>query len=146
MLIYIRESSVSQFADIAAKAWEVVPYSSNIAMCTDDVEPSDMFKNGQMNRVVRRCIEERIPAALPIRYASLNGAARYGLRDRGAIAAGYRADFSLVDSLETMQIKDVFVEGKQMIADGEMMADITSAVPPLLKNTVRIPELTEDDF
>ncbi|MTW87179.1 adenine deaminase [Virgibacillus dakarensis] len=146
MLIYIRESSVSQFADIAAKAWETVPYSSNIAMCTDDIEPNDMLKNGQMNRVVRRAIEEGIPAPLAIRYATLNGAIRYGLRDRGAIAAGYLADFSLVDSLETMQVHDVFVQGKQMVKDGNVAVDITSSIPPLLKNTVQLPPLKEEDF
>ncbi len=146
MLIYIRESSVSQFADIAAKAWESVPHAANIAMCTDDVEPNDMLKNGQMSRVVRRAIEEGIPAPLAIRYATLNGATRYGLRDRGAIAAGYLADFSLVDSLETMQVDDVFVQGKQMVSNGQVIADIKSNIPPLLKNTVRLPSLDETDF
>ncbi|CDQ38545.1 adenine deaminase [Virgibacillus salexigens] len=146
MLIYIRESSVSQFADIAAKAWEILPHASNIAMCTDDVEPNDMLKNGQMNRVVRRCIEEGIPAPLAIRYASLNGAMRYGLHDRGAIASGYVADFSLVDSLETMQINDVYVQGEQMVKDGRIITDITTRTPPLRKNTVRLPELNEKDF
>lgn len=146
MLIYIRESSISQFAAIAAEAWREVPHISNIAMCTDDIEPNDMLKNGQMNRVVRRCIEEGIPAPLAIRYASLNGAIRYGLNDRGAIAAGYRADFSLVDSLDDMEITDVFVEGKQMVRSGELIEDITSSVPPLLRNTVNIPELTEEDL
>lgn len=146
MLIYIRESSVSQFADIAAKAWEQLPYATNIAMCTDDVEPNDMLKNGQMNRVVRRCIEEGIPAPLAIRFASLNGAMRYGLRDRGAIAAGYRADFSLVGSLKTMDVQDVFVAGQQMVQDGEVTVDITSSTPPLDRNTVRLPQLEEADF
>ncbi|WP_066190565.1 adenine deaminase [Gracilibacillus timonensis] len=146
MLVYIRESSISQFADIAAEAWQEVPHATNIAMCTDDVEPSDMLKNGQMNRVVRRCIEEGIPAPLAIRYASLNGAIRFGLRDRGAIAAGFRADFSLVDSLETMEVQDVFVAGKQQVKSGILQADITSNVPPLLRNTVDIPALTETDM
>lgn len=146
MLIYIRESSVSQFADIAAKAWEILPHASNIAMCTDDVEPNDMLKNGQMNRVVRRCIEEGIPAPIAIRFATLNGAIRYGLHDRGAIAAGYLADFSLVDSLETMQVNDVFIQGKKMVEDGKVIVDITSKTPPLMKNTVCLPELTAEDF
>ncbi|MDY0395080.1 adenine deaminase C-terminal domain-containing protein [Virgibacillus halophilus] len=146
MLIYIRESSVSQFADIAAKAWQELPYAANIAMCTDDVEPNDMLHNGQMNRVVRRCIEEGIPAPLAIRFASLNGAIRYGLRDRGAITAGYLADFSLVDSLETMDVADVFVQGKHMVKNKEILVDIRSSIPPIGKNTVMIPSLTEQDF
>ncbi|WP_080874941.1 adenine deaminase [Oceanobacillus timonensis] len=146
MLVYIRESSVSQFADIAAEAWKTVPYASNIAMCTDDVEPSDMLKNGQMSRVVRRCIEEGIPAPLAVRYASLNGAARFGLRDQGAIAPGYIASFSLVNSIDDMDINDVFVEGKQMVKEKQVTETISSEVPPLSKNTVSIPALTEADF
>ncbi|MFD1066038.1 adenine deaminase [Oceanobacillus locisalsi] len=146
MLVYIRESSVSQFADIAAEAWKTLPYASNIAMCTDDVEPSDMLKNGQMSRVVRRCIEEGIPAPLAIRYASLNGAVRFGLRDQGAIAPGYIASFSLVNTMEDMDINDVFVEGKQMVKEKQVMETIASEVPPLAKNTVSIPALTEEDF
>lgn len=146
MLIYIRESSVSQFADIAAEAWKALPYASNIAMCTDDVEPNDMLKNGQMSRVVRRCIEEGIPAPLAIRYASLNGANRFGLKDQGAIASGYIASFSLVNSLDDMDINDVFVEGKQMVKDKKLTETISSDVPPLSKNTVSIPALTEEDF
>ncbi|MEF3328732.1 adenine deaminase [Oceanobacillus oncorhynchi] len=146
MLIYIRESSVSQFADIAAEAWKVLPYASNIAMCTDDVEPSDMLKNGQMSRVVRRCIEEGIPAPLAIRYASLNGAVRFGLRDQGAIASGYIASFSLVNSLDEMDINDVFVEGKQLVEEKHLTETLSSEVPPLTKNTVSIPVLTEEDF
>lgn len=146
MTIYIRESSVSKFADVVAKAWKEIPHTVNIAMCTDDVEPNDMLQNGQMNRVVRRTIEEGIPAPLAIRYATLGGALRYGLKDQGAIGAGYIATFQLVDSLGTMQANDVYVEGKQVISDGKLVEEITSPIPPLLKNTVILPTLQEEDF
>ncbi|TCP29957.1 adenine deaminase [Scopulibacillus darangshiensis] len=146
MTVYIRESSVSKFADVAAKAVEEVPHVMNIAMCTDDVEPYDMLKNGQMNRVIRRTIEEGIPAPLAIRYATIGGAMRYGKRDLGAIAPGYIADLVLVDSLETMEVSEVYVAGKQWVAGGELTAEITSQVPPKSVNAVRLPELNEDDF
>ena len=146
MTVYIRESSVSKFADVAAKAWQSVPHASCIAMCTDDIEPDDMLHNGQMNRVVRRAIEEGIHAPLAVRYATLNGALRYGIRDLGAIAPGYRADLVLVDSLESMRVRQVYVEGQHMVADGELISEIRSDAPPLLQNTVRLPELVEEDF
>lgn len=146
MLIYIRESSVSQFADIAAQAWQQLPYTSNIAMCTDDVEPNDMLHNGQLNRVVRRCIEEGIPAPLAIRFATLHGAQRFNLHDRGAIAPGYLADFSLVESLETMNVEDVWTEGRMVVKAGELLEKVESQVPPLTRNTVILPELEVDDF
>lgn len=146
MTIYIRESSVSKFADAAAQAWNIVPHSVNIAMCTDDVEPSDMVQNGQMNRVVRRVIEEGIPAPLAVRYATLGGAIRFGLRDQGAIAAGYLADLVLVESLETMRVRDVFVKGKQWVVDGELKNEIISTKSLSNENTVNISALNEDDF
>ncbi len=146
MLIYIRESSVSQFADIAAEAWKQLPHASNIAMCTDDVEPNDMLHNGQLNRVVRRCIEEGIPAPLAIRFATLHGAQRFNLHDRGAIASGYIADFSLVESLESMNVEDVWTEGRMVVKSGELLETVESNVPPLTRNTVILPELDVNDF
>src|SRR5699024_860065 len=146
MMIYIRESSASKFAHVVAEAWKEIPHAINIAMCTDDIEPYDMFHNGQMNRVVRRTIEEGVPPPLAIRFATLGGAMRYGLRDQGAIAPGYIADFLLVDSLETMHISDVYIKGKRTVKNGEIIEDIISPVSPIQKNTVDIPELSEEDF
>lgn len=146
MMIYIRESSASRFAHVVAEAWKEVPNAINIAMCTDDVEPNDMYHNGQMNRVVRRTIEEGVPASLAIRFATLGGAMRYGLQDQGAVAPGYVADFLLVDSLETMHVHDVYVKGEHMVKAGEVKKEITSPVKPLQKNTVDLPALTEADF
>lgn len=146
MMIYIRESSASKFAHVVAEAWKEVPHAVNIAMCTDDVEPSDMYRNGQMNRVVRRTIEEGVPAPLAIRFASLGGAMRYGLKDQGAIAPGYFADFLFVNSLDTMHIEDTFVKGEQMVKHGKVIKTISSQTAPLNMNTVQLPMLTEEDF
>lgn len=146
MTVYIRESSVSQFADIAAEAWREVPHAANIAMCTDDVEASDMYQGGQMNRVVRRCIEEGIPAALAVRYASLNGAKRFNLRQKGGIGPGYTADFSLVNSLEDMDITDVFTNGVHQVSGGELINNLHPPVDELTENTVKLPEITIEDF
>src|SRR5699024_9330481 len=146
MTIYIRESSASKFADVVAEARKEIPHAINIAMCTDDIEPYDMFHNGQMNRVVRRTIEEGVPAPLAIRFATLGGAMRYGLRDQGAIAPGYTADFLLVDSLETMQINDGYIKGEQTEKNGKVIKEARSSITPIQKNTLDKPELSEEEF
>src|SRR5699024_10570807 len=129
-----------------AEALQQLPHSTNVQMCTDDIAPHDIIKNGQMNRVIRRCIEEGIPAPLAIRYATLNGAMRFGLRDQGAVAAGYLANLVLVDSLETMEVTDVYVKGEQTVKDGKVVVEIKSETPLNLYDTVRVPELVEEDF
>jgi adenine deaminase len=146
MTIYIRESSVSKFASVAAEAWKAAPHAASFAMCTDDVEPGDMLRNGHMNRVVRRCVESGMPAPLAVRYATLGGATRYGLRDLGAIAPGYLADVVLVESLESMRVQDVYVEGRLLVSRGELVEQVDSSVPPLLRDTMLLPELEEEDF
>lgn len=146
MYVYIRESSVSQFANIAAQAWSELPFSSNLAMCTDDIEAGDLYAHGQMNRVIRRCIEEGIPEALAIRFASLNGAKRFNLKGRGAIGPGYIADFALIESLEDMNVTDVFTNGKHRVKKGKVVEPVKPVITPLNENTVKLPKLTVDDF
>lgn len=146
MVIHIRDSSFGHYVGEAARAWEHVPHAVNFTMCTDDIEPDDVLERGHMNRVVRLAIEAGIPAALAVRYATLNGATRYRKLDLGAVAPGYLADLVLVDSLETMRVKDVWVEGRQVVGDGELLQPIESRVAPPMQNTVRLPELSEDDF
>jgi len=127
--VYIRESSFSRFAGEAARAWERVPHAANFAMCTDDIEPDDMLRNGHMNRVVRAAISGGVPPALAVRYATLNGALRYRVFDLGAVSPGYLADLVLVESLETMRVKDVYVEGRRSVADGELTVEVSSKTP-----------------
>jgi adenine deaminase len=146
MVIHIRDSSFGHYVGEAAKAWEQVPHAVNLTMCTDDIEPDDVLKRGHMNRVVRLAIEAGIPAPLAVRYATLNGALRYRNYELGAIGPGYLADLVLVDSLERMRVQEVYVEGKHVVSEGELLVSVESKVPAPLQNTMRIPDLTEADF
>ena len=146
MVIHIRDSSFGHYVGEAAKAWEQVPHAVNLTMCTDDIEPDDVLKRGHMNRVVRLAIEAGIPAPLAIRYATLNGALRYRNYELGAIGPGYLADLVLVDSLERMQVQEVYVEGRHVVSAGELIVPIESRVAPPMQNTMRLPDLTEESF
>lgn len=146
MTIYIRESSVSKFAGAAADAWRQAPHTVNLAMCTDDVEPDDLLRNGHMDRVVHRCVESGMPAPLAVRYASLGGASRYGMGDLGAIAPGYKADLVLADSLENLEVRDVYSDGECVVSDGELIVEVAGSMQPILRNTVIVPRLEEEDF
>ena len=146
MVIHIRDSSFGHYVGEAAKAWAQVPHAVNLTMCTDDIEPDDVLKRGHMNRVVRLAIEAGIPAPLAVRYATMNGALRYRSYDLGAIGPGYLADLVLVDSLERMQVQEVYVEGRHVVSEGELIVPIESRVPAPLQNTMRLPELTEASF
>lgn len=119
----------------------------DVALCTDDVEPSDLRTNGHMDRVVRGVMEYGVPVERAIRWACYIGPQHYGLRDYGAIAPGFIADFLLLDDLQTVSVNDVFVGGKQVVADKEICVEITDPLAGReLANTVLIPEITAESF
>ena len=59
-----------------------------------------------------------------IRMATLNAAECFGLKDRGAIAPGYRADIVLLNDLKDFKVNKVFVEGKLTASEGTYLPEI----------------------
>ncbi len=84
-----------------------------------------------MDRVIREMIAHDIEPVVAIRWATLNGARAYQLRDHGAIAPGYFADIVLLSSLEGVRANDVFVGGAQVVADGKLVVKIAEPVTHL---------------
>ena len=119
----------------------------DIALCTDDIEPADLLENGHMDRVIREMIAHDIEPAVAIRWATLNGARHYQLRDHGAIAPGYYADLILLSSLEEIQVSQVFVGGA-LVATGGCLVSTINEPPTRMKieNTVRVQPLSAADF
>ncbi len=119
----------------------------DIALCTDDVEPADLMANGHMDRVIREMVAHGVAPVRAIRWATWMGAQHYGLRDRGAIAPGLRADMVLLSSLEEIQVQDVFAGGTQVVRDRELLVDIPlSTLEPPGGNTVHLQPFAASDL
>ena len=110
MAILIREGSVSK--DLKALA-EVLDEntSSFVALCTDDRNPLDIAEEGHLDSSIRRLIAMGRPLHHVYRAASHSAARIFGLRDRGLVAPGWRADIALLDSLEECRVSDVITGG-----------------------------------
>lgn len=119
----------------------------DVALCTDDVEPADLLVSGHMDRVVRGVMAYGVPPARALRWACTIGPQHYGLRDFGAIAPGFVADFQLLSSLDEVRTSDVFVGGRQVVADGRLTQPIADPLAPdRFGNSVRTPDVTADSF
>src|SRR6478672_6625679 len=90
--------------------------SSHISLVSDDRDVIDLEKNGHMDYLVRTAISFGLPPIRAIQMASINTARYFGLNDIGAIAPGFRADFILLDDLESFRISEVFLDGKRIEA------------------------------
>jgi adenine deaminase len=88
--------------------------SSHISLVSDDRDVIDLKENGHMDYLVRTAISFGLPPIRAIQMASINTARYFGLKNMGAIAPGFRADFILLDNLESFIISEVFLGGKRI--------------------------------
>lgn len=113
MTVLIREGSVCK--DLAALAPLLTPETSGfLAFCTDDRNPAEVAHEGHIDHLVRGAIARGVAPLAAYRAASLSAAAAFGLRDRGMIAPGRRADILLLDDLETCRVAEVFSAGRRV--------------------------------
>jgi len=117
----------------------------NVGLGTDSVASNntfDLFQEMRTAALLQKGMTQNaeiIPAETALRLATINGAKALGLIDVGTIEIGKRADFITIDPtkphLQPVQnmtshlvyaasgsdVADVFVEGKQLVKDGECL-------------------------
>lgn len=147
MYVDARESSLSYNAK---QIWEDVkelPWRDRLTICTDDVEANDVIHQGHVNHVVRTLINEGMEPIEAVRSASLRIAEQVGIKNLGALAPGYVADFLLMTDLEGFEPDKVFFEGELVAENGKMVKEIEPKPFEIEKrNTVNVPELEKEDF
>lgn len=90
-----------------------------VALCTDDRQPPDLLEEGGIDAMVRTIVTRGIDPVEAVRLATLNPAEYFGLRDRGAIAPGRRADLLVVEDFEAMKVSRVWAGGEEVARGGQ---------------------------
>jgi adenine deaminase len=88
--------------------------SFHVSLVSDDRDPIDLKENGHLDHLVRTAISFGLSPIRAVQMVSINTARYFGLKDIGAIAPGFRADFILLDELESFTISEVFLGGKRI--------------------------------
>ena len=81
-----------------------------------------------------------------IRMATLNAAECFGLKDRGAIAPGYRADIVLLDDLEDFRVDKVWIAGELTAENGTYLKEITPYDISSVKGSVLVKDFSAEKF
>ncbi len=112
----------------------------NLMFCTDDKSPEDIVQNGCIDNCVRIAISEGLDPIEAICIATINAAKHFHLEDKmGVIAPGRYADFVLFDSLEKIEIKQVFFGGVRVANHGKALIDFSLKEYEQLRNTINLP-------
>ena len=118
--VLIREATGAK--NLRALIPAVTPENARrFAFCTDDRHPAEILEEGQIDYLVRLAIAEGLAPVQAIQLATLNAAEAFGLRDRGALAPGRRADLVVTSSLEEFQAEWVFSGGRLVARAGEVV-------------------------
>ena len=86
--------------------------SQNCSLVTDDRHCDDLLRDGHLDHTIRLAVSRGLSPLRAIQMASINTARYFGLRRRGAVAPGYRADFVLLDDLASFSIFQTYLDGK----------------------------------
>lgn len=142
MRVLIREGSVSK--DLHALQpllnERTAPY---MCLCTDDRNPLDIGEHGHLDYMIRELIRPGSSPLAVYRAASLSAAEAFGLKDRGMIAPGKRADIVAVGSLEAC-------DARMVLAGGVVLSEAAFAaretVAPVGRASVKAPRVSPENF
>jgi len=144
MTVMIREGSVAKNLKTLAP---VVNYKNHTNFClvSDDRNPVDLVEKGHLDYTIRKAIKLGIPPVIAIKMATINPARHFGLKQTGAIAPGYFADFVVVSNLKSFKVLEVYKRGRLVAKNGKVVnVKFPPAVP--VRSSINVRWLKPQDF
>ncbi len=126
-----------------------------VSLVSDDRDPIDLKKNGHLDYLVRTAISFGLPPIRAIQMASINTARYFGLKNIGAIGPGFKADFILLDDLESFRISEVFLGGNRIDSRyanrikneaDSVLSNNNSSSSSFLQNTMYIKSINDSNM
>ena len=144
MHLLVREGSTERNLDQIIGL--VTPHNSaNCSFATDDKLPGDLVNEGHVDHCVRKAIGHGVPPVTAIQMGTINTARHYRLRNHGAIAPRYWADFIVIDNLEKLSIRRVYKKGQLVAENGRYLLPKPADVPQP-RSTMNLRYRASEDF
>ena len=107
-----------------------------------------LMREGSVDQAIKIAVNSGLKIETAIQMSTLNTAECYQLKNKGAIAPGFIADFIILDELETFKINSVYKNGKCVVRQGQLQLDEERENKRFIfENTVHLPEnLSEKSF
>jgi adenine deaminase len=128
MHLLLREGSTER--NLATLAPLVTPHNSmNCSFATDDKLAGDLVTEGHIDHCVRKSIKLGMRPITALQIATINTARHYRLRNFGAIAPRYWADFVVFDDLKKLVVRQTYKKGLLVAENGKYLGGPVEIVP-----------------
>lgn len=150
--MYAQFREGSAWHDLKETARSITEHHIDTRLATlvsDDTHPHTLIKQGHLDHIVRRAIEEGINPITAIQMVTLNVAECFGMsRDLGSVAPGRFADILLLSDLSQVQVEQVLINGQLVARQGQMLVTSPEFLyPSFARHSVHLPaELMALDF
>ena len=125
-------------------------YNHRCLLVTDDSHPTDLLNKGHIDKIIRFASELGVDPVIAIRMASLQAAEYFRIPDVGAVAPGYIANLAIVDDLEGFHVTDVYVHGKCVVRNGDLIPiespKVDMKLEERVRDTFRVEPLSAESF
>ena len=108
--IMIREGTAARNLEALMPLFEA-PYYERCMLVTDDKHPGDLISMGHIDYIIRRAVSLGADPIRAIKMGTFNAARYFGLKDRGAVMPGLRADLAVLEDLKDIRVAAVYKDG-----------------------------------
>lgn len=118
-------------------------------LISDDTHPHTLLKDGHLDHIVRRAIQEGIDPVVAVQMVTINCATCFHMDNEiGSITPGKCADIIFVDNLSDFNVKKVLIDGELVAENGKMLFDFEKFdYPEYAMNTMHVGEkITAETF
>ena len=103
--------------------------TANCSYATDDKLAGDLVSEGHIDHAIRKSIAHGLSPITALQIATINTARHYRLRNFGAIAPRYWADFIVFDDLQNFSVRQTWKKGRLVAEAGKYLAKQPAPVP-----------------
>ncbi len=141
MYVMLREGTASKDMKIVRELLGV--QKRRILLVSDDRSASDLMREGHVDYLLRRAVEEGLDPVEAVQAATINVAERFGLRELDGIAPGKIADLVIVKDLRRFEALRVYIGGRLVASNGRPLFKAQKA---RRIGTMKLPPLSPDDL
>ena len=115
--IMIREGTAARNLEALMPLFEAT-YYERCMLVTDDKHPGDLISMGHIDYIIRRAVSLGADPIRAIKMGTFNAARYFGLKDRGAVMPGLRADLAVLEDLKDIRVAAVYKDGVLTAKEG----------------------------